>query len=96
MDSLFETYEFLYPMNWVSDARRFRVPGLSLEDEMLVMAAMDVLCMGGIAFCLRFLVALFQERKPRQIGDRVRPRLSSGENGNAGPQQQQQPMTRAA
>jgi len=46
---------------------------------MLVMAAMDVLCMGGIAFCLRFLVALFQERKPRRIGDRVRPELSSGE-----------------
>jgi hypothetical protein len=56
--------------------------------KMFVMAAMGVLCMGGIAFCLRFLVALFQERKPRRIGDRVRPRLSSGENPNAGPQQQ--------
>jgi hypothetical protein len=96
MDSLFGTYEFLYPMIWASDARRFRMPGSSLEDEMFVMAAMDVLCMGGIAFCLRFLVALFQERKPRRIGDRVRPQLSSGENPNAGPQQQQQPMTRAA
>jgi hypothetical protein len=63
---------------------------------MLVMAAMDVLCMGGIAFCLRFLVALFQERKPQRIGDRVRPQLSSGENPNAGPQQQQQSMSRAA
>jgi hypothetical protein len=63
---------------------------------MLVMAAMDVLCMGGIAFCLRFLVALFQERKPRRIGDRVRPQLSSGENPNAGPRQQHQPMSRAA
>jgi hypothetical protein len=96
MDSLFGTYEFLYPMIWAIDVRRFRVPGSSLEDEMLVMAAMDVLCMGGIAFCLRFLVALFQERKPRRIGDRVRPRLSSGENPNVGPQQPQQPMSRAA
>ena len=34
---------------------------------MFVMAAMGVLCMGGIAFCLRFLVALFQERKPRGL-----------------------------
>ena len=63
---------------------------------MLVIAVMDVLCMGGIAFCLRFLVALFQECKPPRIGNRVRPQLSSGENPNAGPQQQQQPMTRAA
>jgi hypothetical protein len=63
--------------------------------KMLVMAVMDVLCMGGIAFCLRFLVALFQERKPR-IGDRVRPRLSTGDNPNPEPQQQQQSMSRAA
>ena len=63
---------------------------------MFVMAAMGVLCMGGIAFCLRFLVALFQERKPRRIGDRGCPQLSSGENPNAAPQQQQQPMSRAA
>jgi hypothetical protein len=63
---------------------------------MLVMAVMDVLCMGGIAFCLRFLVALFQESKPRQIGDRMRPQLSSGKNPKAGPQQPQQPMSRAA
>jgi hypothetical protein len=83
-------------MIWAIDDRRFREPGSSLEDEMLVMAAMDVLCMGGIAFCLRFLVALFQERKPRRIGDRMRPQLSSGENPKAAPRQQQQPMSRAA
>jgi hypothetical protein len=63
---------------------------------MFVMAVIEVLCVGGIAFCLRFLVALFQERRPRRIGDRVRPQLSSGGNPNAGPQQHQQPMTRAA
>src|SRR5712691_1716648 len=40
MDSLFGTYELLYPMNWASDARLFRMPGSSLEDEMFVMAAM--------------------------------------------------------
>jgi hypothetical protein len=96
MDSLFGTYELLYPMIWVSDAGRFRVPASRQEDEMLVVAVMDALCMGGIAFCLRFLVALFQERKPRRIGDRVRPQLSSGGSPNAGPLQYQQPMTRAA
>jgi hypothetical protein len=82
-------------MIWVSEFRRFSVTGSSLEDEMLVMAVMDGLCMGGIAFCLSFLVALLQERKPARTGDRVRPRLSSGGNPNTGPQQQQ-PTTRAA
>jgi hypothetical protein len=63
---------------------------------MLVMAVMDMLCMGGIAFCVRFLVALFQERKPRRIGNRVRPQLGSGENPKAAPQQHRQPIRRAA
>jgi hypothetical protein len=96
MNSLFGTYEVLYPMIWVSEFRRFSVTGSSLEDEMLGMAVMDVLCMGGIAFCLRFLVALLQERKPARTGDRVRPRFISGGNPNTGPQQHQQPTTRAA
>ena len=63
---------------------------------MFVVAVMDMLCVGSIAFCLRFLVALFQERKPRQIGDRVHPQLSSGKNPKAAPRQQHQPMSRAA
>jgi hypothetical protein len=96
MDSLFGTYEFLYPMIWASDAGVSECRERAWRMKMLVMAAMDVLCMGGIAFCLRFLVALFHERKPREIGDRVRPQLSSGQNPDAGPQQQQQPMRRAA
>jgi hypothetical protein len=83
-------------MIWASDARRFREPGASPEDEMLVMAVMDILCVGSIAFCLRFLVALFQERKPRQIADRVRPQRSSVEKPKAAPQQPHQPMSRAA
>jgi hypothetical protein len=62
---------------------------------MLVMAVMDMLCVGSIAFCLRFLVALFQERKPRRTDDRA-PQLGSGKNPKAVTMQQRQPMSRAA
>ena len=47
---------------------------------MFVMPVMTVLCTAGIAFYVRFLVALCKECKPRRIGYWVRLRLGSGED----------------
>jgi hypothetical protein len=53
------------------------------EAEMFVMAAMTLLSTAGIAFYIRFLVALCKECKPRRIGYWLRMRLGSGENAIA-------------
>ncbi len=63
---------------------------------MFVTGVMTVLCTAGIAFYVRFLVALCKECKPRRIGYWVRLRLSSGENAIAKLQQRKKPVTRAA
>ena len=62
---------------------------------MFVMPVMTVLCTAGIAFYVRFLVALCKECKPRRIGYWVRLRLGSGEDTIAELQQRKRP-TRAA
>ena len=63
---------------------------------MFVMAVMTVLCAAGVTFCLRFLLALRTECKPRRIGYWVRLRLGSGEDTIAELQQGERPVTRAA
>ncbi len=63
---------------------------------MFVTGVMTVLCTAGIAFYVRFLVALCKECKPRRIGYWVRLRLSSGENAIAKLLQRKNPVTRAA
>jgi len=55
-----------------------------------------VLCTAGIAFYVRFLVALCKECTPRRIGYWVRLRLGSGEDAIAELQQRKKPVTRAA
>jgi len=78
MNFLFETYGFFYPIVWVSESRRrFKRRGSRQESEVFVMALMTVLCTGGSVFCVRFLIALCNERKPRQVGYWVRLRLGS-------------------
>ena len=57
---------------------------------------MTVLCTAGIAFYVRFLVALCKERKPRLIGYWVRLRLGSGEDTIVELQERKKPVTRAA
>ena len=47
---------------------------------MFVMGVWTVLCTAGIAFYVRFLVALCKECKPRLTSLGVRLRLDSGEN----------------
>ena len=63
---------------------------------MFVTGVMTVLCTAGIAFYVRFLVALCKECKPRRIDYWVRLRLSSGENAIAELQERRESVTRAA
>jgi hypothetical protein len=63
---------------------------------MLVMAGITMLCTAGIAFYVRFLVALNNECMPRLIGYWVRLRLGARENAIAELQERKQPTTRAA
>jgi hypothetical protein len=63
---------------------------------MFVTGLMTVLCAAGIAFYVRFLVALCQECKPRRIDYWVRLRLGSGENATAELPPRREPVTRAA
>jgi hypothetical protein len=45
--------------------QRFRRLNPNLETEMLAMAIMTMMCTAGIAFYVRFLLALCKECKPR-------------------------------
>jgi hypothetical protein len=63
---------------------------------MLVIAVWTVLSTAGIAFYVRFLVALQRERKPRSIGYWVRLRLGSGEDTIAELPERKTPVTRTA
>jgi hypothetical protein len=63
---------------------------------MFLEAVMMLLCAAGIAFYVRFLVALCKECKPRSIGYWVRLRLDSGEDMIAELPEERNPLTRAA
>ena len=63
---------------------------------MFVMGVWTVLCTAGIAFYVRFLVALRKECKPRLTGYWVRLRSGSGKDVLAEPQERTRPVTRAA
>jgi hypothetical protein len=63
---------------------------------MFVMALMTVLCTAGVAFYLRFLVALCRECKPRPIGYWIRLRLGFGEDTIVEMRERKKPVTRAA
>jgi hypothetical protein len=63
---------------------------------MFAKMAMTFLGMTGIAFYLRFLVALWKESKPRSNGYWVRLRLGSGETTIAELPEQRRPVRRAA
>jgi hypothetical protein len=63
---------------------------------MFFKTVMTLLCMAGIAFYMRFLVALCKERKPRSSGYWVRLRVGSGEGTIAELPKRRTPVTRAA
>ena len=68
----------------------------SPEAALFVKTLMIVLCTAGIAFYVRFLVALCNECKPRPVGYWVRLRLGSGESAIAEVPEQRKPLARAA
>jgi hypothetical protein len=70
----------VFVFNDLSDPVATQVLGLNLEAEVFVMSVIMLLCTAGIAFYVRFLVALYKECKPRRIGYWVRLRLGSGED----------------
>ena len=63
---------------------------------MFAMEVMTLLCVAGIAFSVRFLVALCQEQPPHRIDYWVRLQLGSASDPLDEEQQQEQPVTRAA
>jgi hypothetical protein len=63
---------------------------------MLVMPMMTAMCTAGVAFYVRFLVALCKECKPRRIGYWVRLRLGSGKSSITELQGRREPVTRVA
>ena len=63
---------------------------------MFLKSVMMLLCTAGIAFYVRFLVALYKESKPRSSGYWVRLRVGSGEATIAELPKRRTPVTRAA
>jgi hypothetical protein len=63
---------------------------------MLIMPMVATLCASGIAFYIRFLVALCKECKPRRIGYWARLQLGSSEGAISERQEQRGPVTRVA
>jgi hypothetical protein len=63
---------------------------------MFAKMAMTILCMTGIAFYVRFLIALCKECKPHSVGYWVRLRLGSDEDTIAEVPEQRRVLTRAA
>jgi hypothetical protein len=63
---------------------------------MFVKTVLIVPCTAGIAFYMRFLVALCAECKPRSTGYWVRLRFGSGEGTTAELPERRKPVTRAA
>jgi hypothetical protein len=96
MNPLFEIHGFSYPMIWGDSRSLFQVLGSEPRGSMFVTGLITVLCTAGIAFYVRFLVALCEVLTPRRIGSWVRLRLGSGENAIAELQQRKKPVTRTA
>ena len=63
---------------------------------MFLKTVMTLLCAAGIAFYVRFLVALCKESTPRSSGYWVRLRLGSGDGAIAELPKQRKPVARAA
>jgi hypothetical protein len=63
---------------------------------MILISVWTLLCTAGIAFNLRFLVALCKDRKPRLLGYWVRLRLNSSEGAIAEPRERTRSVTQVA
>lgn len=76
--------------------RRLRHSDPSVEAHMFAKTIVIVLCAAGVAFYVRFLMALSMESKPHSTGYWVRLRLGSGEGTIAKPPDRRKPVSRAA
>ena len=63
---------------------------------MFATTAITLLCIAGISFYVRFLVAMCRECKTRRIGYWVRVQLGSSEELIPELRQRERPVTRAA
>jgi hypothetical protein len=63
---------------------------------MFLKTVMMLLCTAGTAFYVRFLAAIWKDRRPRSSGYWVRLRLGSGEGTIAELPERRKPVTRAA
>jgi hypothetical protein len=63
---------------------------------MFIKTVIALLCLAGIVFYVRFLVALGKQSKPRSSGYWVRLRLGSGEGTVAELPKRRTPVSRAA
>ena len=64
--------------------------------DVFVKTGMTMVCAVGIAFYVRFLVALWKERQPRSSGYWVRLRLRYVEDSIVERPERRKPVTRAA
>jgi hypothetical protein len=80
MNLLFEIYVSEYPMTWVRDPTPVLGERSTPEAGMVVRTIITTLCTAGIAFYLRFLVALCEESRLHWIGYLVRLHVDSNEN----------------
>ena len=80
MISLFEFYGYSFPMVWVKgcEGKPLQLWHLRPEALMFVKAVVTMLFTAGVAFYVRFMVALRPECKPRSSGDWPRLRVGSG------------------
>jgi hypothetical protein len=63
---------------------------------MIVKTVMIVMCTAGVAFYVRFLIAMCKESKSRSTGYWVRLRLSSAEDAITELQERKKTVARAA
>src|SRR5258708_4123413 len=95
MNGLLETYGSTYRIG----VERFRSSnGKPRQEEVRMFATtvMAMLCLAGVAFCVRFLVALGKECKATSLCYWLRPRTGSNQDVIPQPQEHNKPVDRAA
>ena len=80
MNVLFETYGSSYRIG--VERFRFSMGSPRQEVRMAVTAFMTMLCLAGVAFCVRFLVALGKECKTRSTSLHAAPAYRLKPRGN--------------
>src|ERR1700687_5307565 len=94
MKALFETYGSSYRIGveWF----RFSNGKPRQEVRMAVTTFMTMLSLAGVAFCVRFLVALGKERKARSLLLRAAPAYHSNQEVIPQPREHNKPVDRTA